>query len=91
MVSQNKEWKVVDEISGSTQAEIIKGMLEAQGIDVILAEEGAGRALGLGAGPMAIVQVLVSESNFELARALLDDYYRGDLTDTTQAGGDSDA
>lgn len=91
MTRQNQEWKVVDEVAGSTQAEIIKGMLEAQGISVILAEEGAGRAIGLGAGPTAIVQVLVPESSETEARGLLDSYYRGDLVDPDQDAGESDS
>jgi len=69
MTRQNEEWKVADEVPGSTQAEILKGMLEAQGINVILSEEGAGRALGLGTGPTATVQILVPESSLEEARA----------------------
>ena len=79
MTRQNEEWKVADEVPGSTQAEILKGMLEAQGINVILSEEGAGRALGLGTGPTATVQILVPESSLEEARAALKSYYSGDL------------
>ena len=91
MTRQNEEWKVVDEVPGSFQAEILKGMLEAQGISVILTEEGAGRALGLGAGPTATVQILVPEASLEEARATLESYYSGDLAATDQESGEDDS
>jgi Putative prokaryotic signal transducing protein len=77
--SAEEEWKVVDEVPGVVQAEILQGLLEAQGIKVFLSEEGAGRAFGLSAAPMGTVQVLVLHTDYDAARAVLDEYYEGDF------------
>ena len=69
-------WEVLDEISGSIDAEIIRGMLEAQNIPVVLSQEGAGRALGLTIGSLGETQILVPKSKLESAQAVLDDYYK---------------
>ena len=84
MSTSNAEWKLVDQVNGSTQGEILKGLLNAQGIEVILSEEGAGRTLGLEFGPMGIVEILVPESSYDEAKSILDGYYRGDLDLSSQ-------
>jgi hypothetical protein len=45
-VSERK-WVMVDEVSGGIQAEILRGLLESQGIPVWLNQEGAGKAYGI--------------------------------------------
>lgn len=75
-------WEVVAEVAGELQAEILRGMFEAQGIKVWMSQEGAGRAYGLGVGRLGKVQILVPESDLEQANALLDEYYSGELEDT---------
>jgi hypothetical protein len=72
-----QSWVVVETVNGSLQAELLRGLLKAQGIDVVLSQEGAGRALGLEVGPMGEVDILVSPVNTEEARKLIDDYYTG--------------
>lgn len=71
------QWKVVIEVPGDIQAEIIRNMLEAEGIKVFLNQEGAGRAVGLTMGPMGEVQIMVPDNQFDQARQLIDDYYEG--------------
>ena len=63
--------------AGQLEAEMIKGFLEAQDIHVVLNQESVGRTMGLSAGRLGQVQVLVSETQFEEARALLDDLAAG--------------
>ena len=75
----DENWEVVDEVAGDIQAEILRGYLEAQGIPVWLSQEGVGRVYGLGIGVLGNVQILVPTSNYEKARALLDDYYAGKI------------
>ena len=75
----DENWEVVDEVAGDIQAEILRGYLEAQGIPVWLSQEGVGRVYGLGIGALGNVQILVPSSNYEKARALLDDYYAGNI------------
>lgn len=72
-----QDWVVVDTVAGSLQAELIRGLLEAQEIEVILSQEGAGRAFGLEVGPLGEVQMLVSQADSQQARAIIDEYYRG--------------
>jgi hypothetical protein len=72
-----EKWEVVIEAPGDLQAEIIRNLLEAQGIKVFLNQEGAGRAVGLTLGPLGQVQVLVPEHQSQAARQIVDDYYDG--------------
>lgn len=71
------EWVVVDEVDGPLQAEIVRGLLEAQGLTVNLAMEGVGRVHGLFVGPLANNQVLVPGDQVELALKILQEYYAG--------------
>ena len=80
-------WQVVAEISGEVQAELLRGLLEAQGIQVLLNQEGAGRAYGLAIGSLGTVQILTPKSSAEIARQVLSDYYSGRFeatSDTTE-------
>jgi hypothetical protein len=70
-------WVVAAEVFGELEAEILRGLLEAQEVPVILNQEGAGRAYGINVGPLGMVQILVPESALENARQVLDDYYAG--------------
>ena len=80
-----QSWVVVETVAGSLQAELLRGLLEAQEIEVILSQEGAGRAFGLEVGPMGEVQIMVSQQNSQRARAIIDEYYSGAF----QSQGDS--
>lgn len=80
--SSNIEWVEVDEVEGDLQAEILRGLLEAQEIPVFLSHEGAGRAIGLEIGGLGLVKILVPSLLEERAAATLDEYYEGGLEDT---------
>ncbi|MGE5223327.1 MAG: putative signal transducing protein [Omnitrophica WOR_2 bacterium] len=73
------QWEVVDEVAGDLQAEILRGLLEAQEIQVWLSQEGAGKAYGVGLGRLGRVQILVPDYSAEAARQLLEEYYSGKL------------
>ena len=66
-------------VAGQIEANIIKGMLEAAGIPVMVVQEGAGRAYGLGVGLMGKADILVPEQHAEAAQKLLDQMERGEL------------
>lgn len=68
------EWEVVYETDGQLQAELLRGLLEAQEIPVVLSQEGIGRVYGLTVGPLATVQILVPGSKAERARSILREY-----------------
>ena len=75
-MSEDK-WELIITVSGELQADLLRNLLEAQGIKVFLNQEGAGRAYGLTVGPMGEVQVLVPENQSQAARQIVDDYYAG--------------
>lgn len=57
--------------AGQIQADLIKGMLEAEGIPVMSVQEGAGAAYGMVVGTLGEVTLLVPAKYAEEARALL--------------------
>jgi hypothetical protein len=75
--SVSHEWVVVDEVAGPMQAEILRGLLEAQGLTVSVVMEGVGRVHGFFVGPLANNQILVPDDQAELALKILQDYYAG--------------
>ncbi|GMR09720.1 MAG: hypothetical protein BMS9Abin28_0540 [Anaerolineae bacterium] len=58
---------------GQIEAEIIKGLLNANGVEVWLSQESAGTAIGLGIGPMAEVEIMVRAEQAEQATELLEE------------------
>jgi hypothetical protein len=80
MKMTNSKWEVVAEVYGDLEAEIIRGLLQAENIPVTLSKEGAGQALGLQVGIMGEVQVLVPSEYVSNARDIVDDYFSGNYT-----------
>jgi hypothetical protein len=78
-VSERK-WVLVDEVAGGIQAEILRGLLESQGLPVWLNQEGAGKAYGITLPALGSVQILVPSDVEQRALELLEAYYAGDLT-----------
>jgi hypothetical protein len=72
-------WQVAGEVAGELEAEILRGLLEAQGINAWISQEGAGRVYALGVGRLGRVQILVPEADLEQSKALLEEYYTGQL------------
>ncbi len=71
-------WELLEEVTGSAQAEILRGLLEAQGITVLLSQEGLGRSVyTVTVGIMGEVQILVPLSQLERARQVISDYNAG--------------
>jgi hypothetical protein len=75
-MSENN-WEVIGEVAGDLQAEMLRGLLEAQGIKVWLSQEGAGNAYGLTLSTLGSVQILVPSESADSARLLMDNYYAG--------------
>lgn len=78
---EETNWEVVDQVTGDLQAEILRGFLEAQEIQVWLSQEGAGKAIGLTLPSLGLVQILVPSRQAEQARSLINAYYTGALED----------
>jgi hypothetical protein len=61
-------------------AQVLRGLLESQGIRVWLNQESAGTAIGLNLPSiLGSVQIIVNEQSAERARELIDAYYQGGL------------
>jgi hypothetical protein len=86
----DEEWVLVDKVQGQLQAEIIKGLLEAQGIMVWLNAQGAARAYAVSVGTLGAVELLVPSSAAEEARQVLDAYNRGDFDNIELKGSETD-
>lgn len=81
-----EEWILVDRVQGQLLAEMLKGLLEAQGIRVWLNQEGAAHAYAVAVGTLGMVEILVPTSETEQARQVLEAYYRGDFENTEFEG-----
>ena len=72
----------VDETS-IAHAQVLRGLLEAQGIRVWLNQESAGTAIGLNLPSiLGSVKIIVTEQSAERARELIEAYYKGTLQDS---------
>jgi len=67
--------------AGLLEADMLKGFLEAQGLKVILCQESVGRTLGLAAGTLGKVDVMVPEEQVNDAKELLNAIEDGEFTD----------
>ncbi|HSF80956.1 MAG TPA: DUF2007 domain-containing protein [Anaerolineales bacterium] len=86
-MSENK-FVVLDTVTGDLKAEMLRGLLEAQGVRVVLSKEGYARALGLNVGPLGEVEILVRSDQLPLARQVLNDYYSGVFANSELLGVD---
>lgn len=76
-----EEWVLVDTCAGQLQADLVRGLLEAQGILVWLNQAGAAHAYAMTVGSMGRVEVLVPSLELGRAQRILEDYYSGNLDD----------
>lgn len=67
--------------AGLLEADMLKAFLESQGMDVYLSQESVGRTLGLSAGILGRVDVLVPEPQAQDAKTLLTEMEDGEFTD----------
>ena len=72
-------WKSIVTVQGELQAEVVRGLLEAQGIPVHLSQEGVARAYGLGVGPLSEVDILVPENYVQEAERVIEGYQAGEF------------
>lgn len=78
---QAEKWVLAIKVAGELQAELMRGLLEAQGVPVHLAIEGAARALGITTGPFGQVDIMVPESKLQEAKNIISSYQAGEFED----------
>lgn len=74
------DWVVIRTEFFNLQAEILRGLLEAQGIQVYLSSEGYQNAFGLDGPPHHQIEILVALEQKDRALALLAAYDANELT-----------
>lgn len=76
---REKAWVKITTVQGELQAELMRGLLEAQGISVQLVQEGLARVYGLGVGPLAEVEIMVPAEQRSDALDVLERYQAGEF------------
>jgi hypothetical protein len=80
-MDEQHQWVSIAKDLGDLQAEILRGLLEAQEIPVLLFREGAGRAIGLMIGLLGEVEIMVPDKYRDEAISILDQYEKGAFED----------
>lgn len=87
-----ESWEVIETVAGDLKAELIGGLLQAQGIPVVLSQEGVGRSVyPVTFGLLGNVDILVPSSLKAQALQVLQDYYAGVYAQTDMEGAEMDA
>jgi hypothetical protein len=73
----NHEWVSIEQATDTGEAEILRGLLEAQGFLVYISTEGYQSAIGITNYPSANIEILVPKDQAEEAKQTLRDYYEG--------------
>jgi hypothetical protein len=76
--------KKIVSVAGMPEAEILRGLLEAEGIPVWLSHESAGTAIGLAVGRLGRVDLFVNQHDQDRATSLLDSYFANKLNQTNE-------
>jgi hypothetical protein len=84
-----RSWTLVRTEHYNFMAEIVRGLLEAQRIEVFLSREGYQTVFGFDGPPHHRVDILVPEEAAEAARKLLADYDSGRLQEDAARDGDA--
>ncbi|MCJ7513469.1 MAG: DUF2007 domain-containing protein [Anaerolineales bacterium] len=69
----------VASVNGSLEGEILRALLASEGIEANLSQEAAGATIGLGVGPLGVVDLLVLEGDEAAARELIQAYRLGEI------------
>jgi hypothetical protein len=76
-----QKWELVEVVNDALVAEILKGLLEAQGITVNIVREGYQAAFGI-TGQMSVrIELLAPTDQVEQARQVIADYHSGKFQD----------
>ncbi len=73
----DRQWKLVTSVHDPILAEILKGLLEAQGITVHIVREGYQAAFGIANQPGVHIEILAPDDQVEEAKQIIDDFHAG--------------
>lgn len=74
---KNRNWALVTVLQDPIQAEILRGLLEAQGIIIHIVREGYQAAFGIANQASVRIELLAPDDQVEEARQILNDYNAG--------------
>lgn len=78
---QDRKWVLVEVVNDALVAEILKGLLEAQGVMVNIVREGYQAALGI-TGQMGVrIEILAPSDQADQARQVIADFHAGKFED----------
>lgn len=73
----DRKWELVEVVNDAIFAEILKGLLEAQGVMVNIVREGYQAAFGI-TGQMGVrIEILAPSDQLQLAKQIIADYKAG--------------
>jgi hypothetical protein len=75
----SSDYEIVYTAHGQLDAEMIKALLEANGVQASLAGESIGSSYGIVLGPLGDIDIIVPTNQADTARTILDAMERGDL------------
>lgn len=75
---KNEEPRKIATLTNPAEAEVLRGFLEARGIQVMLSKEGASTAYGLTAGAFGETEVFVPASQAEEAERIFAENFGGE-------------
>lgn len=81
---KNEKWEHITRVNDPIQGEILKGLLEAQGIMVNIVREGYQAAYGFSNQPGVNVELQAPTSQVEEARKIIQDYYAGNFEEDSE-------
>ncbi len=61
-------------LNDPVQAELLRGLLEAQGVNVMLSKEGAATAYGLTVGAFSEIEIFVPHSQLNIAKLIVAEF-----------------
>jgi len=85
-----REWQVVYRAMAQVEAEIIRGMLEAQDLKVLISQEGYAGALGVTVD-LGQIEVLVPNDQVAEAERILSEYESGEMDGDGESGSEGEA
>ncbi len=74
-----QRWVSVLKTYNRAEADILAGLLEAQGVPARVMQEPAARAIGLQVGPFGAIEILVPEDRQAEGEAVVNGFFNGDF------------
>ncbi len=72
-----RKWKKVEQLTDTIEAEVLRGLLEAQGFLVHVSRESYQSVYGITSQPSVNIHLLVPDDQVEDAIRILRDFYNG--------------